>query len=344
MTQAQQEAVHDRYRKSFVGRSRASRDLALLDTIITESEALLATASDAERATLTERITLYRTERKEIGDIQAGGPAAIAAWRRVEWSEAAFSIYRRHFSGQARPTRDHGLVKQLAEEEAANIAAMPANLDDRLKSRKTQMEANLKLYLGEVKAIPEARDLMAPTEQARVLATCANNEFDSWRRHFEGKARHTRRPALLRRLLSSLGAIHDRMVAIRDMGVRTESHLGNITKVSDRLVHFRAELEKIEAARVNSATPDMVRSLGDEANKIFTAYRSEFSGKPRNAADAKRLSQLCDELQEIGRTMWLLQNERPTDGNDKNLGVVLDHIKMMEREHQVITEGRAKAT
>ena len=41
--------------------------------------------------------------------------------------------------------------------------------------------------------------------------------------------------------------------------------------------------------------------------------------------------------------MWLLQTERPTDGNDKNLGVVLDHVKMMEKEHQTITEGRAKA-
>lgn len=337
------DAVHDRYRKNFVGRSRASRDLTALDSIIADTDALLATASDAQRAILNERITLYRNERKEIADIQAGGPPTLAAWRRVEWSDASFSIYRRHFSGKARPTRDHGLITQLMEEETANIAALPAVLDERLSSRKSQMQANLKLYQGEHKAIPEARDLMAPTEQARVLATCANTEFDTWRRHFEGKARNTRRPALLRRVIASLTAIHARMEAIREMGVRTEAHIGNIGKVAERITHFKGELEKIETARAASRTPELVRFLGDDANKVFAAYRNEFSGKPRNAADATKLGLLCDELQEIARTMWLLQIERPTDGNEKNLGVVLDHIKMMEKEHQTITEGRAKA-
>lgn len=346
MSQAQADALHDRYRKNFVGRARASRDLALLDGLIADTEALVATALPADvRTVVTDRLTLYRNERAEIAAIQAGGPASIAAWREVEWSEVDFSLYRRHFGGKPRPTRDLGLLGELAADERKHIAAIAsvaAGGDARLQARKEQMESNLRLFEAELKAIPEARYAMAPAEEARVLATAANQQFEQWRRNFEGKARATRRPALLERMISALEAIRARMVSVREMGVTGESHVSNITKVGERITHFRGELEKIKAARAQSRTGDIARGLGDAANQVFTTYRAEYSGKARTAADPARLSDLADQLHEIARTMQLLQDERPFDGNAKNLTIVLDHIKMMEREHAAIVEARKK--
>lgn len=342
MSQAQADAIHDRYRKSFVGRSRATRDLALLDGIIADAEKLLADGLSADvKSTLSERLSLYKTERGEIAAIQAGGPATLAGWRAVEWSELAFGRYRRHFAGQNRATRDLGLLVELAAEERANAAAVPAG-DERLAARKDQMLANLKLFEGEIKAIPETRNLQAPSEQARILATCANQQFEHWRRHFEGKPRATRRPALLQRMIGALEDIRARMIAVRDMGVSGDPHASNIAKVTDRIAHFKGELGKIEAARAQTSGIEMARRLGDEANKVFSTYRAEYSGKPRTQADPVRLSALCDELQEIARAMKLLDDERPVEQNAKNLTIVLDHAKMMEREHQAIVEARQR--
>ncbi len=342
MSQAQADAIHDRYRKSFVGRSRATRDLALLDGIIADTERLLPSLSGETRSAVSDRLTLYKTERAEIAAIQAGGPAALAAWRAVEWSELGFNRYRRHFAGQNRATRDLGLLGELVAEERRNLAAMPADPDARLASRKQQIESNLRLYEAELRAIPDARTAPAPVEQARILASAANQQFELWRRHFEGKPRATRRPALLERMIDALEAVRLRMAALRDQGVSGDPHVSNLAKVTDRIGHFRGELEKIKSARAQVPGLDLARRLGDEANAVFNTYRAEYSGKPRDRADAARLATLCDDLQEIARTMRLLDEERAVEQNTKNVTIVLDHLKMMEREHQAILEARQK--
>lgn len=342
MSQAQADAIHDRYRKNFAGRSRATRDLAQLDALITESERLLAVTSGAESATVSERLALYRGERGEIAAIQNGGPAVLAAWNAVEWSELGFNRYRRHFAGQNRTTRDLGLLGEMAAEERKNLAAFPAATDERLTARKAQLEANLKLFEAELKAIPDARAQQAPNEQARALATAANAQFEYWRRFFDGKPRVTRRPALLERMIDTLENVRSRMIAVREMGVNSDAHAANITKVTERIAHFRGELEKITSARAQVGGAELARRLGDEANAVFAAYRTEYSGKPRTAADPARLSNLNDDLQEIARVMRLLSDERPLEQNTKNLGIVLDHLKMTEREHAAIVEARGK--
>jgi hypothetical protein len=343
MSTTQAEAIHDRYRKGFVGRPRATRDLAQLDAIIRDTERLSAdTGAAALRSTLGERLALYRTERAEIAAIQAGGPVAIAAWRLVEWSEITFSRYVRDYAGKQRPTRDLALLAEMAGELRGWIAALPAIDDPRLTAQKGQMEANLRLFTEELAAIPAARAALAPTEQARVYATLANQQFALYRRHFEGKPRATRRLALLQRLLGALEAVHTGMVHVREMGVRTDTNDGNIAKVADRIAHHRGEIEKIRTARASASIGQLAGSLGEEANKQFNAYRAEFSGKPRDTRDLTRLEEHNDILQEIARTMQALEDERPDATNAKNIGIVLDHLKMSEREHVAISEARKK--
>lgn len=340
MSQAQADAIHERYRKSFVGRARATRDLALLDGIIADTESLLPALSGELKSSVADRLSLYKNERGEIAAIQAGGPAVLAGWRAVEWSEVGFGRYRRHFAGKNRSTRDLGLLIEMAADERRNLGDIPADADAKLAGQREQMAANLKLFEAEIAAIPVARNQISPAEQARVLATAANQQFENWRRFFEGKARLTRRPALLERMIDALETIRGRMVAVRDMGVNGEAHLSNITKVTDRITHFRGELEKIRSARVQSSGLDIGRRLGDDANAVFRAYREAYAGKARAQADLDKLSTLCDDLQEIARTMRTLDDERPVEQNTKNIGIVLDHLKMMEREWVAISEAK----
>lgn len=333
------DAPHDRYRKTFVGRSRATRDLAALDAIIRDTEALTGLSGD-QRGVVAERLTLYRSERTEIAAIQAGGPAAIAGWRLVEWSENNFSRYSRHFAGQSRPTRDLALLGEMVADERAWMEAMP-NIDDaRLNARRAQMGENLRLFTTELAAIPTSRAALSPAEQARLLAGAANTQFELYRRNFEGKPRSTRRVGLLRRVHGALVAVRTGMVALRDLGVNTAVHNANITKVGERIEHHEGELAKIRESRAQLTTGDLTRRLGDEANKFFGVYRDEFSGRPRESRDLKKLGELCDALQETARAMAELEAERPSAGNAKNIGVVLDHVKMLEREHAVIAEQR----
>lgn len=341
------EALHDRYRKAFVGRSRATRDLALLDSLIGDTERLLVAGGvDAsQKPTVDERLALYRTERIEIAAVQAGGPAALAGWRLVEWSEMNRARYMRLFAGKARPTRDLGLMTEMAAEESAWIAALPKVDNGRLSARKEQMEVNQRLYTSERTAIADARSAMAPADHARVLATAANAQFAHYRLHFAGQALSSRRPALLQRILDTLEAIRVSMARVREQGVDTEVHAANLAKVTERIAHHRGELARIKRARAEARGATIAAALGDGANKRFEAYRASFAGKPRETRDPAALSDHCDALHEIARSMNALDSERSVSGGadettKRNIGIVLDHLKMAEREYVAIKEAQ----
>ncbi len=342
MTQAQIESLHERYRNTFAGRSRATRDLGVLDGLIAEATALASGADAAGRALLDERLSLYRGERAAIAEIQAGGPAVVEAWRVAEWSELDNYRYGRHFAGKDRRTRDRGLLLELAADERARLDAIPDAGNPRLAARKEQIAANARLYTSECAAIADARAALAPTEEARLLATLANQQFEHWRQSFEGRNRATRRVALLERMIAALDEVRGRMVAVREMGVSSDANLANIKKVTERIAFWRDELARIRTARAAVSGADLARRLGQDANEIFQVYRKEFAGKARNALDHARLGVVCDQLHEAARTMRALQIERPSDVNGRNLAIVLDHLRVAEREHVAIADARPK--
>ncbi|GDX78354.1 hypothetical protein LBMAG42_01650 [Deltaproteobacteria bacterium] len=341
---AQADALHDRYRRGFVGRSRATRDLAALDAIISETNQLLGSlgTSAALRAQTEERLKLYRDEREAIGTIQAGGPEAITAWRLAEWSEASFLRYGREFGGQPRPTRDLGLLAELHADQArwaAEAGALSAKLNEaRLAAQIVQMEANLKLYAAEAVEIAAARKRSAPADLGSVLAACANRQFALYRLHFEGRPRVSRRPALLRRIAGTLEAIRAEMEAARAAGLTIQANTDNIAKVAERIRHHGDELAKIKAAYTNTATPQLVAGLGDEANTWIARYRNEYAGKPREGRDLAPLADICEGLHEVARAIDEVIRERGAIGTpaDKNLTIVLDHLKIAEREFVAI--------
>jgi hypothetical protein len=342
--------LHDRYRKAFVGRSRATRDLAVLDAIISDTAAFLPALGQSQtlRTQVEERLTLYRAEREAIAQIQAGGADAVAAWRNVEWSDLSFSRYARDYAGQSRFTRDVALLDELATEQAAWHAAAGATAarlgESRLSEQVAQMKKHAELYRAEVGEVQKAQAGMPPADRVGALATRANRQFALWRLHFEGRPRASRRPGLLRRIVAELEAVHAAMEATRGAGITSNTHAENIAKVADRVRHHREELAKIEEARTNTPTQQLVGMLGDDANRFISRYRTEFAGKSREGRDLNVLAELCEAMHEIARNMNAVAAERGAEGqNAKNLTVVLDHLKVMEREFSTIRKAKLGA-
>lgn len=342
---ARADAIHERYRGGFVGRSRATRDIGLLDSIIADAEALASTvAADGGRAMLDENLALYRAERAEIAAIRAAGPDALAAWRLAEWSEVTYLRYLRAFAGQSRQTRDDALLGEMTDLQRGWVAAMKSLTasvtEPRIAAQVSRAAEHLATYETERAEIPLARGALPPGERARVLATLANGQFALYKVHFAGKARTSRRPGLMRRMITALEGIHAGMETTRSLGVVTEVHTKNLALVADRLGHHRGELMAIDAARGGAAATRVAGLLGEEANAAIAEYRAEFAGQSRATRDLAKLNAVCDQLQEIAHAMRELDAERPTPANTKNLGVVFEHLKVAEREFGAIREAK----
>ncbi len=335
--------LHDRYRKGFVGRSRATRDLSVLDTLIHDTAAFLPTLGQSLtlRSQVEERLALYRTERENIAQIQAGGAEAVAAWRLVEWSDLRFQRYARDFAGQSRLTRDVALLDELATEQAAahtEVAATAGRLGEpRLLEQVPQLKKHADLFRAEVGEVKKAQAALAPADRVGALASRANRQFALWRLHFEGRPRASRGSGGLSRMIAELQAIQAGMESTRGAGVTSATHAENINKVADRVRHHGEELAKIAEARTNTPTAQLVGMHGDDANKLIARYRAEYAGKGREGRDLNVLADLCEGMHEIARSMSALGADRGADGqNGRNLTVVLDHLKMMEREFVAI--------
>jgi len=346
----QASALHDRYRKGYVGRSRATRDLGALDALIADTAAFLPELGQSLtlRSQVEERLALYRTEREAIAQIQAGGPEAVAAWRLVEWSDLGFSRYARDYAGQSRLTRDVALLEEMASDQAAwqAAAAVVANKvsESRLKEQVAQMGKHAELYRAEVGEVKKAQAGLAPADRVGALATRANRQFGLWRLHFEGRPRASRRPGALRRIVAELKSIQTAMEATRAAGITSPTHAENIAKVADRVRHHGEELAKIEEARTNTPTAQLVGMLGDDANKLIARYRAEYSGKSREGRDLNALADLCEGMHEVARAMEAVTADRGADAqNARNLTVVLDHLKVMEREFAAIRKAKGAA-
>lgn len=347
------DAIHARYDAHFAGQPRISRDGGLLARMIDELEAVVGAAAalpaSAEREALLgaarDNLALYRREHSAIVEAQAGGEDAFEADRLATWARFAFHRYRRHFAGQPRATRDLGLLAELIA-DLRRLGEEMERLGQRyarppLPEMREQVARSLKLYLDERGEIVAARGAGAPDQQADVLAAVANDQFALYAAHFAGKSRVTRRPALLQRIIDNLDQVRDRMELLRAQGYRDAAHVRNIEIVSARLDFYRGELTQIREARRQTTMGELVSALGGAANELFAEYRAHFAGQDRRTRDLARLGRICDGLHEVARQMDEIDRVREIDTNVTNLGIVIDNLRLYEREWEHIREVQA---
>src|SRR5690606_17916862 len=116
-----------RYRRHFAGKSRESRDLALmaelLDTMEAIQKEMLSIISsygqirglDDDLTVVRNHLELFRREADAIANAQDEGPADQKAGRLGQLANDQFDIYRVHFAGLSRLSRRPELLERVVE-------------------------------------------------------------------------------------------------------------------------------------------------------------------------------------------------------------------------------------
>lgn len=343
-------AQYDAY---FAGQPRISRDVALMDSlreslqpVVAALETLPATSERNEvLETARKNLNLYTQESQAIRTAQGAGPDAMEAHRLATWAAFTTRRYTRHFAGKSRATRDLGLLDELLadlgrlHEDILGLAEEFTNPE--LTDARTTVENSLRLYQEERAAIHEARSRASADELADTLAQVANEQFRIYQDHFVGKARASRRPDLLQRVVTSLEAVLDAMQSVKANLPEHPHNTRNVETVQRQLEFYRGELTQIRAARQETKFSDLVTALGAAANQVFEEYRQHFAGQDRRTRELARMSKLCDSLYEIAHQMDDLDRVKEDDTNLQNLTIVLDNLRLYEREYDEIVKAQA---
>lgn len=257
--------VFARYRRHFAGKSRATRDLGLLEEMIDDLETIeegmaaivktsknkteLARDLDLVRRTLE----TYRSEEDEIEKARKVGTAEERASALAEVANGQFRIYQMHFAGKSRSTRRPALLQRVIDQLETVLGEMRAlkqgglatgHNDGNIEIVERQIET-YKAELGEVRA---ARKGIAFGDLLGMLGGAANNVFDDFRKDFAGQDRKTRDLDKLSAMCDELGDVRRQML---DVG-RAEpsaSNESNIDIVSTQLAAFEQEYDQIVLAK-----------------------------------------------------------------------------------------------
>lgn len=342
-------SLHNRYVFAFAGKPRATRRIEEMDSIIRDANALLAEVDAAKTSgegadLIRERADLYRTERLAIQTAQAAGPLVRAAAVLATRANFAFSLYRRHFAGLDRRTRDAALLQDVIgwlEQVQSDLSQIGTSISETgVHDDLDLIGRNLEAYRNEVTAILEARTQGTIEERAGRLADRANGQFEAYRVHFAGRERLSRRPALLRRLVNTVDGISNEMAAVSREGFNGEFHGKNRDIVAERLKAYRAEQEAVSGVREKTDVDALISSLAKEANAIMEEYNRGFAGQERATRDLSLLSGIVDRMIEIERQMWDLDRALEDPTNARNLSIVQDMLLVYLREYDMIREAR----
>jgi hypothetical protein len=346
------DTISARYESQFAGMARASRNLDELDSIIAETKSVLSrieSIPDAVRppdlfelaTTARQNVALYERERTLIVEAKRVGPDFELFAQLAASANFVFARYRRHFAGQSRATRDVGLLDEIIE----NLGAVEQGMADVVARAKSAdfkkdldlVRSSLKMYKDERGEIVKASKEGTPDERASLMANLANAQFAIYQAHFAGKARATRRPALLVRVIDRLTAIQKEMRSLEGKGLTGQTNAKNIDIVSNQLETYRAELDEVRKARKDTSFADLMGMLGGSANEVFETFRNEYAGKDRKSRDVARLGALCDELGDIRQQMIDLGRAQDSATNEANIDVVTGQLTNFEQEWEQIT-------
>lgn len=343
------EGITRQYDAHFAGQPRISRDPQLLDAMLAELDEVLQAAREVPGADdlvgdLQRSRELYAREAQAIREAQGAGPEALEAHHTATWAQFAFGRYRRHFAGQARATRDLGLMNEIIDDLKRldrEMAALSKRAEtEELRTTRASLARNLAMYEEERGKIVAARGAGTLEEQGNILANVANEQFRVYRDHFAGKSRVSRRAAVLERVVGNLDQVLDRMKALKAQGLHEEHNDRNIGIVEERVGGYRKEVEAIREAKRQTTLPQLVAALGEAANAVFEEYRAHFAGQDRATRDLDLLNKLCESLFDLGRQMDDVDRVRDDANNQHNLAVVMDQLRLFDREFELIRELR----
>ncbi len=256
--------VFARWHRNFAGQSRGTRDLALLDEMTTDldairedMEAVIAdTKQPAFKADLDlvqNTLKMYATERAAIVTAQKEGSLDDQAGLLALRANAQFKLYQDHFAGQSRSTRRPALLMRMIsqletiQDEMRSLA--DAGLAEGSNTGNIDIVARqLTMFRTELVEVRKARQGTKLADLMGMLGGNANEVMSEYQEVFAGKDRNTRDLTLLSKICEHLGEIRRQMA---DLG-RAEanaSNVGNLEIVTQQLTLFEREYEMIEQAK-----------------------------------------------------------------------------------------------
>lgn len=248
--------------------------------------------------------------------------------------------YGRHFAGQARATRDLRTLDELAVRLRSLRDRMRALGDaDRARAadRLASLDQQLALLEGEHANVRQARAAGTLAEQSSFLAVRINEQFALYRVHFAGQSRLSRRPGLLRRIITSLEDIRGELADAAFDALKDRSgHAGNLTLVEDNLVSLGRELSMIDLEHQGASLMERTAALGQAANTDLRAYNLYYAGQDRATRDPERLGHICDRLGEIELQLADMARRVHSDAVTRSLDAVQISLDLYQSEHEQV--------
>ena len=342
--------LEQQYAARFGGRSRLTRDLVALDALILQSEELVEWAESLgaeEKTAASEARSFYLGERAEIvAAREKAGPDGLEASLLGHRANSQIHRYRRHFAGQSRESRDLRLLLEILGDFKA-IQSRMATLQTRagiesLAHDREVVDGYVELLEKEQGAIVKSREGASLTDRAMGLAAIANGQFAIYRTHFAGKSRASRRPALLERVIQTLGEVEEAMVQLENSGFQAEFNTKNLGIVRNNKEAYEREINAVKEARAALSPDDLAGHLGAAANAIAEEYRSDFAGQDRKTRSLEQMGSLCDQLGEVERQMLTLDADHSLETNLRNMGLVRDTMRVYEAEFDAIIQAKSE--
>lgn len=351
-------AINTDYEAHFAGQPRATREVARMDALLGRVEAVLtqlasvpAAVAGPELIALREdadaRKATYSSERSAIVDAQKLGSAGAEFSVYASNANLVFARYQRHFAGQNRVTRDVSLLAEMLEDlrlvESKMRALHAKKPSDTFVRDIEVVVANSQNYKTELATIQTGFDALSQDDKANAYAAQANAQFAYYATHFAGKARDTRRPGLLQRMVESCKRIHAGMAGLTAAGYVSEQNVTNTGIVAANLKMYEGELAEIRKLRQSSGISDIMGRLGMAANEEFELYQKNFAGKNRREVPFEMLGQICDRLGEVLRQQSDLARAEDNSGNNRNMEIVRSQLEMYETEWEAVRSAQAEA-
>ncbi len=348
-------AINTDYETHFAGQPRATREVARMDILLRRIDAVLTQLSaipeaNPEIAAMREdadaRKVSYSSERIAILDAQKLGTAGAEFSIYSSNANLVFARYQRHFAGQNRATRDASLLAEMLEDlrviESKMRTMQAKKPSDTFVRDIDVVMANSQNYKAELAAIQTTFDELSQDDKANAFAAQANGQFAYYATHFAGKARDTRRPGLLQRMVESCKRIHAGMTGLTTAGYISEQNETNASIVASNLKMYEAELAEIRKLRQSTGISDIMGRLGVSANEDFELYQKNFAGKNRREVPFEMLGQICDRLGEVLRQQSDLARAEDNSGNNRNMEIVRSQLEMYENEWDAVRTVQAE--
>jgi hypothetical protein len=244
--------------------------------------------------------------------------------------------YAQEFAGQSRLTRDLDVLDSIIQRGDSilkRIEQIPSAVrgPDLVQLRDSAVQ-NLALYNQERAAIVRAKEVGPTFEAFSLEATSANMTFARYARHFAGKDRSTRDPALLGEIVEDLKQIDRRMSQLLEESPSAEFQRDHKV-VKDNLAQYQGEIEHVQTAQTSGTTEQQAGVLATLANEQFALYQVHFAGEPRISRRPALLMRILTSLKKIYGRMTAIRDEGFTgEFNTKNIAVVEERLKVYETE------------